>query len=67
MTAGFIFLSGVGCAMFFIYGWQQLHELIRHRSMLEYQTPEISTEWCLFAAIGLIVWIAGAFFGGEIL
>jgi hypothetical protein len=61
MTAMVTFVSGVGCAMFFIYGWQQLYELIRHRSLLEYQTPEISTEFCLMAGLGLILWVLGAF------
>jgi hypothetical protein len=66
MTLDFNFLSGFGCATFLIYGWQQLHELLRHRSMLEYQTPELSTEWCFFSGVGLILWIVGAYLGGVL-
>lgn len=60
-----IFLSGFGCAMFLIYGWEQFYELIRHRSMLEYQTPEISKEWCLFAGIGLVMWVLFSILAGA--
>ncbi len=61
----FVFISGIGCATFFNYGWQQFHELIRHRSMLEYQTPEISTEWCVFAFAGFVLWFAGSLLAGA--
>ena len=62
MTPGFDFLSGFGFAMFLICGIGQLQELIRHRSMLEYQTPEIVTEWCFFAVLGLVMWLVGTYF-----
>ena len=65
MIAGMIFLSGIGFATFFIYGWQQLYELIRHRSMLEYPTPEISVAWCFFAGLGFLLWVIGSWFGGS--
>lgn len=53
------FLSGFGMATFLIYGWQILYELVRHRSMLEYQYPNVATEWFFFAALGLLVFVVG--------
>jgi len=52
----FLFLSGMGFATFIIYGWQILYELFRHRSMLEYPTPDIPLEWFIFSAGGLGFW-----------
>ena len=63
MTFDFNFLSGFGCATFLIFGWQVLYELVRHRSMLEYPTPDIPTEFCIFALVGLVIWFVGAYFG----
>ena len=64
MTFDFNFLSGFGCAMFLIFGWQILYELVRHRSMLEYPTPDISTEFVVFALVGLVLWLVVPLLGG---
>ena len=64
MIPGFYFLSGFGFAIFLIYGFAQLYELVRHHSMLEYQTPEIVTGWCFFTVLGFVLWVVGTYFGG---
>ena len=66
MIEGLIFLSGAGCATFFIYGWQILYELVRHRSMLEYQTPDVQVEFVVFAVLGFLMWFVGAWFSGAL-
>ena len=53
------FTAGFGFAVFVIYGWQVLYEVGRHRSMLEYPTPEVNKEFLLFSAIGAALWIGG--------
>lgn len=55
------FIAGLGCAAFVIYGWQVVYELVRHRSMLEFRTPEVSREFVVFSLIGLGLWVFGAF------
>jgi len=35
--------------------------LVRHRSMLEFQTPEVEIEFVVFSLIGLGLWVFGAF------
>ena len=65
MIAGLIFLSGVGFATFLIYGWQILYEIVRHRSMLERQTPDVQVEFVVFAVLGFLMWLIGAWFSGA--
>ena len=59
------FLSGFGLAVFLIFGWQIVYELVRHRSMLEYPTPDIQTEFVVFAVLGFLMWLIGAWFSGA--
>ena len=66
MIEGLVFLSGMGFATFLIYGWQILYEIVRHHSMLERQTPDVPTEFCVFAVLGFLVWFVGTWLGGVL-
>lgn len=60
------FISGFGLAVFLIFGWAQLTEIVRHRSMLEYQDPEIYPMWCTMIVLGFVAWIFGSYIVGAL-
>jgi hypothetical protein len=59
------FVAGFGLATFIIFGWAQLTEIVRHRSMLEYPDPEIYPMWCIMIVLGFIAWVLGSFMAGA--
>ena len=54
------FIAGAGFFMFWWSVWCIIYEIVRHKSMLEYQFPNIITKGDLmFCCIGLAVWMGG--------
>jgi uncharacterized protein with PQ loop repeat len=56
------FIAGIGFFMWVWFGLLFLYEIIRHKSMLEYQYPNISIEHILFIIFGFILWTIGGYF-----
>lgn len=60
-TNSFAFISGFGAATTIWSGMGILIELFRHRSMLESPYPDVGWYHFIPFAIGVFMWIAGAF------